>query len=456
MPTRRLWPLVTILSVPAVAIFVVLVVAQAIAVLPALIAMVVLAAATALMLKPYIQDLDEVARFARDLQAAEEMPVPAMRTDIANDLLTALKLARREVRTQSEEMAARLKFHETLFDSLPSPILLLDRQRRIIGENAAARKVFGRQQRDRDLAALLRNPDLLDAADQVLAGEPGREVEMTLPSPANAEYRAMVEPLPRPGSGGAAAVLSLHDITALKRVEQMRADFIANASHELRTPLAAVLGFIETLRGPAQGDAEAHERFLGIMYEQATRMSRLVADLLNLSRIELHEHSRPEGMADLGAILRRVATGLELTASEKLMKISLDIDQTLPSVIGQEDELTQIFQNLLDNALKYGREGTPIEVSGRVTSDLPIGMIDKSRPAVMITVRDHGEGIAREHIPRLTERFFRVDTARSRRLGGTGLGLAIVKHVVNRHRGYLQIESELGEGTAFTVYLPVA
>jgi len=456
MHTRRLWPLVTILSVPAVAIFVVLVVAQAIQILPALIAMSVLATATALMLKPYIQDLDDVARFAKQLQQPEELPVPSLRTDIANDLLTALKLARREHRTQSEEIAARLKFHETLFDSLPSPILLLDRQRRIIGENAAARKVFGRQQRDRDLAALLRNPDLLDAADQVLAGEAGGEVEFTLPSPADAEYRAMVEPLLRPGSGGAAAVLSLHDITALKRVEQMRADFIANASHELRTPLAAVLGFIETLRGPAKGDEEAHERFLGIMYEQATRMSRLVADLLNLSRIELHEHSRPEGRADLAAILRRVATGLELTASEKLMKISLDIDTALPSVIGQEDELTQIFQNLLDNALKYGREGTPIEVIGRVTSDLPAGMADKSRPAAMVTVRDHGEGIAREHIPRLTERFFRVDTARSRRLGGTGLGLAIVKHVVNRHRGYLQIESELGEGTEFTVYLPVA
>src|SRR5579859_1476214 len=236
MQTRRLWPLVTILSVPAVAIFVVLVVAQAIAVLPALAAMVVLAAATALMLKPYIQDLDEVARFARDLQAAEEVPVPAMRTDIANDLLTALKLARREFRTQSEETAARLKFHETLFDSLPSPILLLDRQRRIIGENAAARKVFGRQQRDRDLAALLRHPDLLDAADQVLAGGAGCAVELTLPAPVNSEYRAMLEPLVGSGNSGAAALLSLHDITALKRVEQMRGDFIANASHELRTP----------------------------------------------------------------------------------------------------------------------------------------------------------------------------------------------------------------------------
>jgi two-component system phosphate regulon sensor histidine kinase PhoR len=289
-----------------------------------------------------------------------------------------------------------------------------------------------------------------------LAGESGCEVELTLPSPVNSEFRASVEPLLGSGSSGAAALLSLHDITALKRIEQMRGDFIANASHELRTPLAAVLGFIETLRGPAQGDVEAHERFLAIMYEQATRMSRLVADLLTLSRIELYEHSRPEGKADLAAILRRVAVGLEFQAGEKQMQITLALEETLPMVLGQEDELTQIFQNLLDNAVKYGRDGTNVEVTARVTADLPGAMADRSQPAAMVVVQDHGEGIAREHLPRLTERFFRVDSARSRRLGGTGLGLAIVKHIVNRHRGTLQVESELGKGTAFTVYLPVA
>jgi len=456
MQTRRLWPLATTLTIPVLAVFVVMVVDQAMTVQAALFGLAAIALSNALLLRPYFLDLDDVAKLARDLQSAEEPASPSLRTDVASDLVIAMKLARRGWRSQTEEQSARLRFHEGLFDSLPSPILLLDRQRRIIGENAAARKVFGRQQRDRDLAALLRNPDLLDAADQVLAGGPGQEVELTLPSPVNSEYRAMVEPLLGSGSSGAAALLSLHDITALKRVEQMRGDFIANASHELRTPLAAVLGFIETLRGPAKGDNEAHERFLAIMYEQATRMSRLVADLLNLSRIELHEHSRPEGRADLAAILKRVAVGLELQAAEKQMKITLDLHQPPPQVIGQEDELTQIFQNLLDNAVKYGRDGTDVEVTLDVTQELPTGMADKSRPAAVVRVKDHGEGIAREHLPRLTERFFRVDTARSRRLGGTGLGLAIVKHVVNRHRGALQVESELGEGTEFTVFLPIA
>jgi len=456
MQTRRLWPLATTLTIPAAVVFLVLVLAHAISVSAALLALGVIALTTSLLLRPYILDLDDVARFARELPLVEEPAHPPLRTDIAHDLIIAMKLARRQWRVQIDEKSATLRFHESLFDSLPSPILLLDRQRRIIGENAAARKVFGRQQRDRDLAALLRQPDLLDAADQVLAGESGCEVELTLPSPVNSEFRASVEPLLGSGSSGAAALLSLHDITALKRIEQMRGDFIANASHELRTPLAAVLGFIETLRGPAQGDVEAHERFLAIMYEQATRMSRLVADLLTLSRIELYEHSRPEGKADLAAILRRVAVGLEFQAGEKQMQITLALEETLPMVLGQEDELTQIFQNLLDNAVKYGRDGTNVEVTARVTADLPGAMADRSQPAAMVVVQDHGEGIAREHLPRLTERFFRVDSARSRRLGGTGLGLAIVKHIVNRHRGTLQVESELGKGTAFTVYLPVA
>jgi two-component system phosphate regulon sensor histidine kinase PhoR len=455
MQARHLWPLTAILSIPAVAVFAVLVALHDITMLAALAGIGATALATCLLLRPYLLDLDDVARFARDLQSLEEQPPPVLRMEIANDLLIALKQARRGWRAQADDMGAKLRFYESLFDSLPSPILLLDRQRRIIGENAAARKTFGRQQRDRDLAALLRHPDLLEAADQVLAGGAGRDVELTLPSPVNGEFRAMIEPLLRSGSGGAAAVLSLHDITALKRVEQMRGDFIANASHELRTPLAAVLGFIETLRGPAKNDVEAHERFLAIMYEQATRMSRLVADLLNLSRIELHEHSQPEGRADLAAILRRVAVGLEFQASEKQIKIELDLAPDLPMVIGQEDELTQIFQNLLDNAVKYGRDSTKVEVVARVTSELPSAMADYKGRAALILVKDYGEGIAREHLPRLTERFFRVDTARSRRLGGTGLGLAIVKHVVNRHRGALQVESELGFGTCFSVYLPI-
>jgi two-component system phosphate regulon sensor histidine kinase PhoR len=181
----------------------------------------------------------------------------------------------------------------------------------------------------------------------------------------------------------------------------------------------------------------------------------LVADLLNLSRIELNERTRPDGTAVLTTIIRRVADGLELEAEQRDMKIDLVLPDDLPPIKGQEDELEQIFQNLMDNALKYGRAGSPIEIAARVTQELPPILAARAERAIAVSVRDHGEGIEREHLPRLTERFFRVDAARSRRLGGTGLGLAIVKHLVNRHRGLLTIDSTLGEGSVFTVYLPV-
>ncbi|HEY6335293.1 MAG TPA: ATP-binding protein, partial [Alphaproteobacteria bacterium] len=246
----------------------------------------------------------------------------------------------------------------------------------------------------------------------------------------------------------------LHDLTAEKRTEQMRADFVANASHELRTPLATLLGFIETLQGPASQDARARERFLAIMQYQAGRMSRLVDDLLSLSRIELREHTPPTERVDLLQVLRGVADALQPQSKARQMTVAIEpTNGALPPVLGDPDELAQVFQNLIDNALKYGRRGTTIQIFAFKADHCPVPI---SRvPAAGVAVRDRGEGITSEQIPRLTERFYRVDAARSRELGGTGLGLAIVKHIVNRHRGALQIESEIGQGSTFTVYLPV-
>ena len=239
----------------------------------------------------------------------------------------------------------------------------------------------------------------------------------------------------------------------------MRADFIANASHELRTPLTTLTGFIETLRGPAREDAEARERFLAIMHEQAARMIRLVEDLLSLSRIELNEHVMPQGRVALSPLLRHLADTLELRAGKRDMSIRLDLPSDLPEVLGDRDELAQVFQNLVDNGIKYGRAGSEITVAAATGVRPSYGSDAGDSPFVSVAVRDCGEGIAREHLPRLTERFYRVDTARSREMGGTGLGLAIVKHILNRHRGFLDIESTPGTGSVFTVFLrphPVA
>jgi two-component system phosphate regulon sensor histidine kinase PhoR len=226
----------------------------------------------------------------------------------------------------------------------------------------------------------------------------------------------------------------------------MRADFVANASHELRTPLAALSGFIDTLRGHARDDEEAREKFLGIMSVEAARMRRLIDDLLSLTRIEMNEHVPPHNRIQLDNVVRETAAALSPLARQDRITVEISTPANLPPVIGDRDELIQLFQNLMQNALKYGRENGHVWISCGQTPD----------GQVFAAVKDDGEGIASSAIPRLTERFYRVDVKRSREKGGTGLGLAIVKHIVSRHQGRLQIESRLGEGSSFTVLLPPA
>ena len=359
---------------------------------------------------------------------------------------------RRSWREHAAQAEAQLAAAEAVIAAVPDPLILIDRQRRIVRSNAAAAEFIGPGPEPRDLAAALRNPVLLAAADAVLRGEPVRSVEFALSGPIERVLRAHFarianEPNHGPALEGAAAILTLHDVTALKRSEQMRADFIANAGHELKTPLATLIGFIETLLGPAHDDVAARERFLGIMREQAARMARLVDDLMSLSHIELNEHVAPTGRIALERVIDEVARGLELRAAERDIRIVRALPADLPDVQGDRDELVQIFQNLLDNAVKYGRPHSEVTVSG--------GTGGGTAPVlVRVAVGDQGDGIPREHLPRLTERFYRVDSARSRELGGTGLGLAIVKHILSRHRGRLDIASEVGHGSTFTVWLP--
>jgi two-component system phosphate regulon sensor histidine kinase PhoR len=243
----------------------------------------------------------------------------------------------------------------------------------------------------------------------------------------------------------------LSDRTRERAVERMRADFVANVSHELRTPLASLIGFVETLRGPAADDPPAQQRFLAIMAEQGARMNRLIDDLLSLSQIELTEHQTPAAPLDLAALVSRTVAAFEPRLTERSIQLALRIDPDLPAVAGDADQMAQVLENLLDNAVKYGPDGGILSVD---VATPPQGSRWPARRGVVIAVTDQGGGIPREHLPRLTERFYRVDKGRSRAVGGTGLGLAIVKHIVNRHRGQLIIESEVGQGTTVSVWLP--
>lgn len=337
-----------------------------------------------------------------------------------------------------------------IFEHLPDPFLLLEHSGRIVFANKAMRTVVGMDAQRKHVSAVLRAPVVLKAVEETTqSGEPA-SVEFTVHVPVERHYEVH---LSRTDQAPRLTALLLHDLTAMKRAEEARADFVANASHELRTPLAAVSGFIDTLKGHAKDDPAARERFLDIMSVEAGRMRRLIDDLLSLTRIEQNEHVPPSGRVDLAAVVRDAAAALSPLAQADDVTVELTEPPALPPILGQRDELIQLFQNLIHNAIKYGRRG------GHVWLALSFSPGRGGRGAggtVSVTVKDDGEGIAREAIPRLTERFYRVDVKRSRERGGTGLGLAIVKHILNRHQGRLQIESQPGQGSSFTVSLPAA
>jgi two-component system phosphate regulon sensor histidine kinase PhoR len=413
--------------------------------------------AAALVLRPLVGGLAALGRGADALIEQRSPPSIPRVAPVEEAWSAVLRLVRwwRERLVRAEGELADIR---TVLGALPDALIVLDRRRQVRYANPAAAAALGIAPIGRDLAEAIRNPAVLEAVAGVLAGGSARDVEIAAP-PDDRRLETKVLPVSDAGPVGPAALLLFRDVTLARRTEEMRADFVADVSHELRTPVAALLGFVETLRGPARDDAEARERFLAIMHDQATRMSRLVDDLLSLSRIELNEHMPPTGRVDVVEALRRVADMLQLRAAGRAMRIEIAAPADLPPVVGDAEEIAQVLQNLVDNALKYGRPQSAVAIAvERVTRALPSRgrRATVTQPAVAIRVRDEGPGIAREHLPRLTQRFYRVDSARSRAAGGTGLGLAIVKHIMNRHRGALEIESEPGKGSTFTVFFAVA
>ena len=335
---------------------------------------------------------------------------------------------------------------EALLAHIPDPVILVDRRTRVLEANPAARALLPALNLSHPLAFALRNPEIIDAVETVLSGGAPQRVAYQTRVPLEQAFEVQIGALQMPDGSGPGAMLFLRDLTSAHRLESMRVDFVANASHELRTPLSSLLGFIETLQGPARDDTAARERFLEIMRVQAQRMRRLIDDLLSLSRIELREHVAPTGTVDLGALARQMVDAQGPLAAARGASVTLtDGDGPYP-VQGDADELTRVIENLIENAVKYGG------------GEIRVGLTREEDPrhgsSIVLTVADDGPGIAPEHIPRLTERFYRVDVASSRARGGTGLGLAIVKHSLRRHRGRLGIESEVGQGTVARVSLP--
>lgn len=336
-----------------------------------------------------------------------------------------------------------------LIMAIPNPVVLIGQDERVRGLNDAARRLIGTDPSGRHYITALRQPAVLDAVEATIK-DGGQRHARYLGNDGARDTTWDVTLKAVMLSDGIAVVLTFEDVTALREASQMRRDFVANVSHEMRTPLTSMMGFIETLRGPAKNDLAAQDKFLGIMELEAGRMHALVEDLLSLSRVEDQERIRPTTSVPLQPLIHEVLSTLAAMAQRRGIIFDLDLPVDEVSVLGDRGQLWQLIRNLVENALKYGAQDGAVTI----TLSRPAHEAALLQTGVRLSIKDTGDGIAAHHIARLTERFYRVDSHRSRDVGGTGLGLAIVKHIINRHRGRLRISSELGQGSEFTVVLP--
>ncbi|PWE33181.1 two-component sensor histidine kinase [Maritimibacter sp. 55A14] len=335
---------------------------------------------------------------------------------------------------------------------LPQPLLIVGDTDRVLVANQAAAELLGSDPEGRNYVSAIRQPAALDCIGTALRLRRRAEANyLRAGVSSETTYRLLALPVSAAEAGFEGAVVSFEDISHVADAEQMRRDFIANVSHEMRSPLTALTGFIETLQGAARDDPAARDRFLEIMQREAARMNRLVGDLLSLTRVEVDERVRPRAEIDVLGVIRGSIAALRPMAEAAGVRLDVALPEGELRGPGDADQLTQVFHNLIENAVKYGGSGGVVELRATRLDQ----MAGLRGPALRVDVTDHGEGIDPVHIPRLTERFYRVDSDRSREKGGTGLGLAIVKHIVNRHRGRFQIESETGRGSTFSVIIPV-
>ncbi|MEI7669534.1 MAG: ATP-binding protein [Pseudomonadota bacterium] len=412
---------------------------------------------TGIIIRQFLTNICDLTNYVNELaldRQVEEPKLSYLRSVI--ELPQALINLRNSWEKKKKHTANLITEYETLVDSLPDILIMCDSDMKIARTNKAARNIFGQNLASKPLSTIIANDSFINAVASVLEELSGRNIEFNININTPTDFRAIIELFPAASADNISVIITLNDITQIKRIANMQTDFVANASHEIRTPLASIIGFIETLRGPAKDDIAVHDEFLSIMADQAVRMRNLIGDLLSLSKIEMSKNFVPQGSVDIIKIIRSVKESFDWALKEKNMTLRFELQENFPPARGEESELMQVIYNLVGNAIKYGSAGTEVVVVARVTSILPNDSnFVKVNRAICISVIDNGEGIPREHIPRLTERFYRVDSARTRTIGGTGLGLAIVKHIIQHHRGVLSIESIVGEGSTFSFYLHI-
>lgn len=457
IPFNNLLRTVMVMSSPPLMVLAIFVVQGILSLQHFLLAYLLILIGSAAFAYPFLGNVSALTKYVYDLSQDKRGTPPDLGLlSMVAELSEALGRLQRSWEVKKQQMEHIITEREILVDTLPDILIMINDDKKIVRTNRAARAIFGQNLANKSLQDIIDSELLIDAVSSVVEDLRGREVEFSIEEPVFRDFLAVIERFPIPSAGGMSIVITINDITELKSVEKMRADFVANASHEIRTPLASIAGFIETLLGPAKDDEVAREEFLKLMAEQAERMRQLINNLLSLSKIEMNAHSVPTDPLDVISVIRASIEQDKCRADDKNMDIVLDVNGNIPQVIGDKDEIMQVVHNLVGNAIKYGYAESDVTVAVSITSDLPAdaNMRNQSR-VVKISVTDEGDGIAKEHLARLTDRFYRVDTARTRTIGGTGLGLAIVKGILVRHRGAITIDSIEGKGSTFSVYLPI-
>lgn len=451
---------VLILSLPSAFIFIMLVVLNLLEPYWALLSYALTMIFNAIFLMPGSFEMQRVKTYINNLatDTAQEDIRDAFSEQEAKDIVDAVNSMHKFWLYKTDALEAQTISDTAVLDSLPDPILMIDRAGNILGANLAARQLIDNKITEKNIENVLSANNLINAVNKVLKKESVSEsLVFYAKGKLNKKMYAHIKQLPWFSKGRTVAVISLYDLSKTMTVEKMQSDFVANASHELRTPLSVISGFIETLQTSAKNDEQARETFLNIMADQASYMSQLIENLLSLSRIELSQDKRPDEKTDVCKVVKEAVEGLSVKAAARNMVIKVDIQDKIPTIIADSQQIRQLIQNLLDNAIKYGISPSEISVNIKTTEQIPPSKtfnVAKGK-AVAISVNNKGPKIGTEDLKRLTERFYRMQTHKDLNIKGTGLGLSIAKQIIMRHRGNLMVSSTNYNGTTFTVYLPI-
>ncbi len=400
-----------------------------------------------MFVRPYISNLSALTSYVKSLSLNDNIPPPNLSfLNNVEELTEAVSRLHTMWENNKRRLESMIDEGRVLIDTLPDGLVLLDSKLRILRVNLTVRDMFGTKHYKNILQQIIEDPTIKSTAENVKKSWNGATVSYFRGEPYNKHFSIRIEHYPQTSSGEITLVMMLHDVTEQKKTEKMLADFVANASHEIRTPLTSLLGFIETLQTTAKDDVQTHEEFLAIMYSQAQRMAELVRMLLSLSEIERTVSTTPTEKVDMSIIIDNVVKNNRINARERNIEFALQISKYLPLIVGDSRQLEQVVENIVNNAVKYSDEGSTISISAD---------IEKESRSLVLAIKDQGWGIDEEHIPRLTERFYRVDAARSNKQKSVGLGLSIVKYILERHNAKLEIQSTIGKGSIFKILLPI-